>query len=121
MGQDGRGRELDPQPGHLGRGQPARLGQAERVEGKDQGRRPGPCALPCSLARSHHLSHADRCDPQPPTIQHALDTWAASSNVGKLDERKEFVKTHMSSIDNGVSALLSPQTSGSADSSRSLP
>ncbi|GAA5827419.1 hypothetical protein JCM3770_003966, partial [Rhodotorula araucariae] len=46
-------------------------------------------------------------DPDPPpTIQHALDSWAASSNVGTLNERKDFVKTHMSAIDNVVEILL---------------
>ncbi|BGP48545.1 hypothetical protein JCM10450v2_004421 [Rhodotorula kratochvilovae] len=46
-------------------------------------------------------------DPDPPpTIQHALESWAASSNVGTLDERKDFVKTHMSAIDNVVEILL---------------
>ncbi|GAA5874553.1 hypothetical protein JCM16303_002903 [Sporobolomyces ruberrimus] len=41
-----------------------------------------------------------------PTIQHALDSWATSSNIGSLEERKEFVKTHMSNIDNVVEILL---------------
>ncbi|GAA5981691.1 hypothetical protein JCM11641_004216 [Rhodosporidiobolus odoratus] len=42
----------------------------------------------------------------PPTIRHALDAWAATSNVGTLNERRDFVKNHMSSIDNVVEILL---------------
>ncbi|GAA5820528.1 hypothetical protein JCM11251_003031 [Rhodosporidiobolus azoricus] len=46
-------------------------------------------------------------DPDPPpTIQHALNSWATSSNIGNLDDRKNFVKTHMSDIDNVVEILL---------------
>lgn len=43
---------------------------------------------------------------QAPTIQHALDSWTTSSNIGSLDDRREFVKTHMSNIDNVVEILL---------------
>ncbi|BGP32442.1 hypothetical protein JCM10296v2_004223 [Rhodotorula toruloides] len=46
-------------------------------------------------------------DPDPPpTIQNALESWAASSSVGSRKERDEFVKTHMSNIDNVVEILL---------------
>ncbi|KAM0752334.1 hypothetical protein T439DRAFT_287453, partial [Meredithblackwellia eburnea MCA 4105] len=46
-------------------------------------------------------------DPDPPpTIQHALDTWATSSNAGTADERLQFVKGHMSDIDNVFEILL---------------
>ncbi|GJN90801.1 hypothetical protein Rhopal_003815-T1 [Rhodotorula paludigena] len=46
-------------------------------------------------------------DPDPPpTIQHVLDSWASSSNAGTLEERREFVKTHMSDLDNVVEILL---------------
>ncbi|KAI5475169.1 proteasome subunit alpha type 1 [Pseudohyphozyma bogoriensis] len=46
-------------------------------------------------------------DPDPPpTIQHALETWATSSTIGSLDERTTFVKDHMSNIDNVFEILL---------------
>ncbi|BGP24996.1 proteasome subunit alpha type 1 [Rhodotorula toruloides] len=46
-------------------------------------------------------------DPDPPpTIQNALESWAASSSVGSRKERNDFVKTHMSNIDNVVEILL---------------
>lgn len=40
---------------------------------------------------------------QPPTIQHALDSWTTTSNVASIDERRKFVATHMADIDNGTS------------------
>ncbi|GAA6008204.1 hypothetical protein JCM11491_001928 [Sporobolomyces phaffii] len=56
---------------------------------------------------SKWLGKIDVVDPdEPPTIQHALDSWATSSNIGSLGDRKEFVKTHMSNIDNVVEILL---------------
>lgn len=51
-------------------------------------------------------SVADCCRTlQPPTIQHALDTWASTSLLGSVEERNTFVAGHLSNIDNGAPSL----------------
>lgn len=92
------------------------------MEGQDQGRRPGSCAFSGMTSFSPTLRPLRgpelislNSSAQPPTIQHALDSWTSSSNVGTLGDRRDFVKTHMSNIDNGSLPLpLSPSTLASS-------
>lgn len=60
---------------------------------------------PVSALKVHDRALADsRFSLQSPTIQHALDSWATTSNISSLEERRRFVATHMSDIDNGQSS-----------------
>ncbi|KAI0751300.1 hypothetical protein C8Q80DRAFT_1230574 [Daedaleopsis nitida] len=46
-------------------------------------------------------------DPDPaPTIWTVLESWASNSNVGQLNERQRFLRTHMAETDNILEILL---------------